>query len=107
MVDMLDSTGRFQSRQLTEFYLVYGNISDGTFMRRLLLEFAKSHFDTTLIKLPILYQLKFYQVSAKATINSVKFARNEAGYTEEDCFAVITFDEHGRHQITLSKQTMP
>ena len=106
-VDLLDSNGRFESRQVTDYYLVYGNVEDKQYLYGLFKEFAASHFDLSQIKLPIRYEMRFYKISGGVTNNSAVFEKNQVNYTNDDCIASVFYDEEGNHQVVFNKVSRP
>ena len=106
-VDLLDSNGRFESRQVTDFYLVYGNVEDKQYLYNLFKEFAASHFDLTKIRLPIEYEMRFYKISGSVTNNSAVYEKNQVNYKTEDCIASVFYKQDGHHQVVFNQEAKP
>lgn len=101
-VDLLDSNGKFEYREVTDYYIVYGNVNDTQYLYGLFKEFAASHFDISQIKLPMKYEIRFYKISGHVTNISAIYEKDQVNYKEDDCIASVYYDEHGDHQVVFN-----
>ena len=106
-VDLLDSNGKFESRQVTDYYIVYGNVDDKQYLYGLFKEFAASHFDMSQVRLPMKYEIRFYKISGHVTNNSAVYEKDHVNYRMEDCIASVFYDQHGDHQVVFNKEAKP
>jgi hypothetical protein len=106
-VDLLDSNGKFESRQVTDYYIVYGSVEDKEYLYGLFKEFAASHFDLTQVRLPIKYEIRFYKISGAVTNNSAAYEKNQVNYKTEDCIASVFYSQDGHHQVVFNDQSRP
>src|SRR5688572_21673029 len=106
-VDLLDSNGKFEFREATDYYIVYGNVDDKQYLFGLFKEFAASHFDMSQVRLPMKYEIRFYKISGHVTNNSAVYERNQVNYKAEDCIASVYYDQYGDHQVVFNKDAKP
>src|SRR6476661_3309719 len=102
-VDFLDSNGRFISRQVTDYYVVYGDVRDKDYLQALLQEFARNHFDSTKMKMPISYELRFYRASEVADRESVAGETQGPDTNMQGVIASVFFDSNGHHQVVFNR----
>jgi hypothetical protein len=93
----------FKSRAVVDFYVVYGSISDTSYISKLLIEFAGKNIDKSVLIPPTRYELRFYK---KSRVTNKEFKESHfdlIDYHNEDHFATITILQDGDPYILFTK----
>jgi hypothetical protein len=106
-VDFLDSNGRFESRRVTDYYVVYGNVGDTLYLSALLKEFAANHFDQSQLRTPTHYEMRFYRAFGVTKHNTSEIEQDPVNYKSEDCIASVFYHPDGHHEVVFQHEAKP
>lgn len=97
--DFKDSAGNFYSRAIVDYYVVYGNVNDTSYLSDLLIDFAAHHADSSIMKQPFYYEFRFYKKSSKTNKDFKESNFDLIDYHTDDYIANVTLFENGNRLL--------